>query len=183
MKKKGFTLIELLVVIAIIGILSTIGLVALNGAREKARDAQRQSDMAQYRTALALYYDDFSSRYPAQIGAATVADCILGDGTTRTHTPPNTFAAGAAANALSTAGVLIDEYLGSQLEPPTATATAGDSHYCYDTNDAASNISYVLYTQLEGGTQQWYWLDDTGNNGKAASTRTAVCSAQTSCAF
>jgi len=65
MKNKGFTLIELLVVIAIIGILATIGLVALNGAREKARDATRKSDLSQIAAGLALYYDDQSSTsYP-----------------------------------------------------------------------------------------------------------------------
>lgn len=62
--KGGFTLIELLIVIAIIGILSTIGLMALNGAREKARDAQRKSDIAQIMKALALYAEDHEQSYP-----------------------------------------------------------------------------------------------------------------------
>lgn len=58
---KGFTLIELLVVIAVIGLLSSIVLVSLQGARAKARDARRMHDLDQIRTALILYYDTYSN--------------------------------------------------------------------------------------------------------------------------
>ncbi len=37
----GFTLIEMLVVLAMIGLLATIALVAVNGARMKTRDNKR----------------------------------------------------------------------------------------------------------------------------------------------
>lgn len=56
--KKGFTIIELLIVIAIIGLLATISIVALNGARQKGRDAKRIGDIRQVQTALELYFND-----------------------------------------------------------------------------------------------------------------------------
>jgi len=56
-KAKGFTLIELLVVIAIIGILSSIVLVSVNTARNKAKDAAVKSNLANLRVAAELFYD------------------------------------------------------------------------------------------------------------------------------
>ncbi len=64
MKKNGFTLIELLVVIAIIGLLSTLAVVALGSAKQKARDAKRLSDLKQFQSALELYYSD-KTDYPS----------------------------------------------------------------------------------------------------------------------
>mgnify|MGYP001566834338 CR=1 FL=1 len=63
---RGFTLVELLVVIAIIGILSSIVMVALGGAKEKSRDSKRLADMASIKLALALYYND-NYMYPKNI--------------------------------------------------------------------------------------------------------------------
>ena len=61
--EKGFTLIELLVVISIIGLLSSIILSSLNGARLRGRIAKRLSDMHQVQIALELYYSANGS-YP-----------------------------------------------------------------------------------------------------------------------
>src|SRR5580658_758360 len=69
-KQKGFTLIELLVVISIIGLLASIILVALDGARLKARDAKRISDITEIQTALELYYND-NGQYPNICGASS----------------------------------------------------------------------------------------------------------------
>ncbi|MBU0546732.1 MAG: type II secretion system protein [Patescibacteria group bacterium] len=68
---SGFTLIELLVVIAIIGLLSSIVLVSMQGAREKARDARRIQEITQIQTAVELYYDTHG-QYPLPAGGSGV---------------------------------------------------------------------------------------------------------------
>ncbi|MBI4653042.1 type II secretion system protein [Candidatus Kuenenbacteria bacterium] len=65
---KGFGLIELLVVIGIIALLSTIAMVSLNGAKQKARDAKRIADAKQMQIALDLYFDK-KELYPIAITA------------------------------------------------------------------------------------------------------------------
>ncbi len=71
----GFTLIELLVVISIIGLLSSIVLVSLNGAREKARVTKTKAELKQFYTALEMYYNDNSTFPCFNEGAASA--CLI----------------------------------------------------------------------------------------------------------
>lgn len=77
----GFTLIELLVVIAIIGLLASVVLVAMSGARAKARDAKRVADLNQLMKAMELYFND-NATYPV----ANSSGLLSGE----TFTPPLT---------------------------------------------------------------------------------------------
>jgi prepilin-type N-terminal cleavage/methylation domain-containing protein len=76
--RKGFTLIELLVVIAIIGLLASIATVALNSARQRARDVYRIESLVRMREALELYYAD-NSKYPDTAVGALEYDFVYGD--------------------------------------------------------------------------------------------------------
>lgn len=75
-KQKGFSVVELLVVILIIIILAAISILALNSQRSKARDAKRESDVRQIRTALEFYFSD-EDEYPIVSQALTLG---LGNG-------------------------------------------------------------------------------------------------------
>jgi len=126
MNKKGFTLIELLVVIAIIGLLSTLAVVALGSAREKARDSKRLSDLKQTQTALELYYTD-NNGYP------TASDVTLGSGNYA---------------CLNSAGFdatnCADPYMGQVPADPTGTGV-----YVY-TYDSSASSTYSITATLEG---------------------------------
>ena len=158
--KRGFTLIELLVVIAIIGLLSTLAVVAMSNARQKARDAKRVSDIKQIQSALDLYATD-KNGYPGVEAAlelgGTGAVCLdnatgfkgsgCADPTYMGLVPKNpspngtayTYTShGDAANAIACAtGPCVNYKLTFTLEADTGelkAATSGKKPYCTATS-------------------------------------------------
>ncbi|MEK7631761.1 MAG: type II secretion system protein [Patescibacteria group bacterium] len=157
-KRKGFTLIELLVVIAIIGILSAVGLIALNGAREKARDSQRKSDLGQIRTGLALYYDTYNNFPNADAAAVDASDAI----------------GGGSDNSLLTAALAGSTKFISKLpKTPSSNDEATAYDYRYKSCGATTASDYILYAQLERGKQTGaYWV--VGYSGGVACESAAI---------
>ena len=125
--KKGFTLIELLVVIAIIGLLSTLAVVALGNARQKARDAKRLPDLKQLQTALELYYTD-QSAYPSGSGVT------LGDADHACLNASGFAAAGCAS-----------PYMGQVPADPLAA-----QNYTYTSASGTYSVSATLETTMNG---------------------------------
>ncbi len=132
MNKKGFTLIELLVVIAIIGLLSTLAVVALGNAREKARDSKRLSDLRQMGTALELYFNQNNS-YP-------IANEAIALGTSTTICLDSTgFVAQAACGTTEGSVVYMNQV-------PAGPLTAVPELYLY----TGTTTAYTITADLEG---------------------------------
>jgi len=128
MKKAGFTLIELLVVIAIISSLSALLVPNFMGARERARDAQRKSDLKQIQKALEMYKQDQNPpAYPDPV------DC--GDGNSVCF--PNS-----GNQWVSATGVV---YMNKVPKDPNRTTYNGA--YYYSVNN--TNLTYTLCACLE----------------------------------
>lgn len=84
---RAFTLIEMLVVLAIIGILAGILLPALAMARARVRITQASNDIAQLRTSIQQYVQDYGAYPPDGILNRPDRDNTFGDGSLNSGTP------------------------------------------------------------------------------------------------
>ncbi len=151
-ESRGFTLIELLVVIAIIGILSSVVLASLNGARKKGRDSRRISDLKQIQLALELYYDTNSS-YPAALSALVTAGTISSvpldpiDDSTYTYQYDELTTGSAACTANPPTTKCSMYVLGANLEVTVPTGdidgTVGSIN-CADGSEGATQNKYCV---------------------------------------
>jgi len=140
-QKKGFTLIELLVVIAIIGILSTIGLVALNGSRVRARDAKRVADLRQYALIYATHADtNATNTYVTGCAHATRASQC---------------AALRTAGTGSATGILPRDPSSTTAGAPTAASCSGIGVAACRTATNWSTTAVSDYTIAQETASQW----------------------------
>jgi type II secretion system protein G len=129
--KEGFTLIELLVVVAIIGILASVILVSLNGARDRSKDAVIKSELKTIQTAVEWYFlDNDTYVIPGGFSAGGNGWATLENGTTYVTS---------ITNALATAG-----YLGQN-----AFGSTEQNYMMYNCN---TGQDYTLYATLSNST-------------------------------
>jgi len=70
--QKGFTIVELLIVIVVIGILAAIVIVAFNGVQQRARDAERTSEIKTIQKKLEVFKAE-NGYYPSAYNMRTAA--------------------------------------------------------------------------------------------------------------
>ncbi len=129
---KGFTLIEMMVVVAIIGILSSIIVMSLTGAKGKARDARRVSDLGQLQLALELYFDR-CNMYPQPSGGGVGQGGFGQCDKTKPGITPLTY-------------YTMSDFI---AKIPTPTTEKGQAVYEYAVNTSSNATDYVLRAKLE----------------------------------
>lgn len=157
---SGFTLIEILVVIAVVAVILGLAVPNYLGARQRARDIRRKSELVQMKNALRLYYNDYQ-RYPGTSSGKYIVGC----GTTGDElcSADSAFAAGAAGSETVYMRILPQAYPGEYLYTRNPSKPGDTDDFLLkavldnasDTDIAASQARCGV-TGLAGITSQHY---------------------------
>lgn len=134
-QKSSFTLIELLVVIAIIGLLASLILVSVSGARNRAKDARIIADMGQIRNSAEIY-NSFYGNYTG--GGVSMADACG-------NASCNSYAVGRPERDICYLCKDIDTQNGANGGTPTFQATSNE---------------YCAYAVLANSASRWFCIDE-----------------------
>jgi prepilin-type N-terminal cleavage/methylation domain-containing protein len=172
-EKKGFTLIELLVVIAIVGLLATLSVTALNGARAKGRDAKRLANINAIQKAMEMKFHDFGM-YEVECGTSQLC---FGPG----GTPPcidvddNTVATCDLAPYITVSDTLYDPL---ELSDMCDGSNADNCNYAF-WQEPNGKLKYMVYFRVERKTA----LGNTAQANCAMNDSRTVCADNVSWAY
>jgi|SRR3989344_5474436 len=138
--KNGFTLIELLIVVAIVGVLASLLMVNFVGIRQRARDAQRKSDIRQIQSALEMYRADQGS-YPTSLSSCSSS--LMGGSPEITYMqkiPCDPLNTGKYVYTYSSSGVTYSLFSCLENINDSQKDSSNNTTYC----DGSSNWSFTL---------------------------------------
>jgi prepilin-type N-terminal cleavage/methylation domain-containing protein len=167
---RSFTLIEILVVVMIIGLLATVIVLNMAGARAKGRDARRKSDLNLLVNALDAYnrttYAYPSSNGDAAPNSCSTRPCVSYSTPADPAGPPAYFSAETATPFI---GSLMPNYINKVPTDPINKINGTYSSWSYTSGTQVDSKSYFYLYSVSSSSDQFKLackLEDDPNNSQ-----------------